>query len=325
MHSPPVGGVLLDILMYQPQQFYRNLSRSVFFILFLLAPVTDLFRYDLTQGHFILFGQSLGLGIDQAVAGAGGSDAAVQILLRVLLPIVVLVIAGIWIAARYGRLYCGWLCPHFSVVELINGHMQKLIGRPTLWEKGSKPHSLSAWLMLIFSSSAIALIWAVGLLGYLVPPLELYRDLWQLQLSGGRAWFIGVATLVFLSDFLFARHLFCKYGCALGVLQSLLWMMNPKALMVSFDSTRAALCKDCNNACDTACPMRLPARSIKRRKFTCTQCSECIHACNEVQKGNPDGGLLHWTAGDKRRSADSDRMIPVLELDSAKDSTKESG
>jgi len=317
--------VLLDILMYQPQQFYRNLSRSVFFILFLLAPVTDLFRYDLTQGHFILFGQSLGLGIDRAVAGAGGSDAAVQILLRVLLPIVVLVIAGIWIAARYGRLYCGWLCPHFSVVELINGQMQKLIGRPTLWEKGSKPHSLSAWLMLIFSSSAIALIWAVGLLGYLVPPLELYRDLWQLQLSGGRAWFIGVATLVFLSDFLFARHLFCKYGCALGVLQSLLWMMNPKALMVSFDSTRAALCKDCNNACDTACPMRLPARSIKRRKFTCTQCSECIHACNEVQKGNPDGGLLHWTAGDKRRSADSDRMIPVLELDSAKDSTKESG
>ena len=305
--------------MLQPQQFYRNLSRLAFFGLFLLAPVTDLFRYDLTQGHFILFGQPLGLGIDAAVAGATDTDAALQILLRILLPIVVLVAAGIWIAAKYGRLYCGWLCPHFSVVELINGQMQKLIGRPTIWEKGSKPHSLPAWIALVVSSGLMALIWAIGLLGYLVPPLELYRDLLHLQLSGGRLIFVTAASLVFMADFLFARHLFCKFGCALGVMQSLLWMANPKALMVSFDSSRADLCKDCNNACDRACPMRLPARSIKRRKFTCTQCSECIHACNQVQKDNPQGGLLHWTPGDQRRSSASDRMIPALNLESKED------
>ncbi|RRC96963.1 4Fe-4S binding protein [Amphritea balenae] len=305
--------------MLQPQQLYRNLSRTAFFILFLLAPISDLFRYDLTLGHFILFGQPLGLGIDQAVAGVTGTDAALQVLLRVLLPIVVIVATGIWIAAKYGRLYCGWLCPHFSVVELINGQMQKLLGRPTIWEKGSKPHSTPAWLMLVFSSSLMALVWSIGLLGYLVPPIELYNDLLNWQLSGGRVIFICAATLIFLADFLFARHLFCKFGCALGVFQSLLWMMNPKALMVSFDSKRADLCKDCNKACDTACPMRLPARSIKRRKFTCTQCSECIHACNEVQKDNPDGGLLHWTPGDQRRDAESDRMIPTLNIESRKE------
>lgn len=304
--------------MLQPQQFYRNLSRTAFFLLFLIAPVTNLFRYDLTEGHFILFGQSLGLGIDQAIAGVAGTDAAFQILIRVLLPIVILVAAGIWIAAKYGRLYCGWLCPHFSVVELINGQMQKLIGRPTIWEKGSKPHSAAAWLMLICCSTLMALVWSVGLLGYLVPPLELYQDLLHWQLGGGRALFVGVATLVFLSDFLFARHLFCKFGCALGVMQSLLWMANPKALMVSFDSKRADLCKDCNSACDAACPMRLPARGIKRRKFTCTQCSECIHACNEVQKDNPEGGLLHWTPGDQYRDPDKDRMIPAINIQSRK-------
>ncbi|BBB27666.1 4Fe-4S binding protein [Amphritea japonica] len=301
--------------MLQPQQLYRNLSRTAFFILFLIAPITDLFRYDLTEGHFILFGQPLGLGIDEAIAGATDTDAAFQILIRVLLPIVILVATGIWVAAKYGRLYCGWLCPHFSVVELINGLMQKLIGRPTVWEKGSKPHSGIAWLMLVCSSTLMALVWSIGLLGYLVPPGELYQDLLQMQLGGGSAIFISVATLVFLCDFLFARHLFCKFGCALGVMQSLLWMANPRALMVSFDSQRADLCKDCNSACDAACPMRLPARSIKRRKFTCTQCSECIHACNEVQKGNPEGGLLHWTPGDQRRNADRDRMIPVINIE----------
>ena len=95
------------------------------------------------------------------------------------------------------------------------------------------------------------------MLGYLLPPLELYQDLLTGEL-GFTSWlFLGVATTLFTIDFLFARHLFCKFGCALGVFQSLVWMMNPKALMVSFDASRAALCKDCDKACDKACPMRL--------------------------------------------------------------------
>ncbi|WP_432471067.1 4Fe-4S binding protein [Amphritea sp. HPY] len=310
--------------MIQPKQFFRNITRSGFFVLFLIAPVTDLFRYDLIQGHFILFGQPLGLGLDSAELQTSTTDAALHILLRVLVPIILLIIMGIWIAAKYGRVYCGWLCPHFSVVELINGQMQKLLGRPTIWERGSKPHSYPAWIILFLSAGAMAFVWAVSLLCYLMPPVAVYQDLLSGDLAGGRAIFVTVATLVFMTDFLVARHLFCKFGCALGVFQSLLWMMNPKALMVTFDSSRADLCKDCNKACDTACPMRLPTRSIKRKKFTCTQCSECIHACNQVQKDNPDGGLLHWTPGDLRRPADSDRMIPTLSVDDPKrDLTKE--
>lgn len=301
--------------MIQPKQYLRNFTRVTFFLVFLIAPVIDLFRYDLTQGHFILFGQPLSLGLDMAELHSSTTDAALHILLRVLLPIIVLIATGIWIAAKYGRLYCGWLCPHFSVVELINGQMQKLLGRPTIWERGSKPHSLPAWIVLFMSAGGMAFIWAVSLLCYLMPPLAVYGDLFAGELGGGRAIFVSAATLIFMTDFLVARHLFCKFGCALGVFQSLLWMMNPKALMVTFDSSRAELCKACTKACDAACPMRLPARSIKRKKFTCTQCSECIHACNQVQKNNPEGGLLHWTPGDLRRSPGSDRIIPSLSVD----------
>jgi ferredoxin-type protein NapH len=28
---------------------------------------------------------------------------------------------------------------------------------------------------------------------------------------------------------MFARHLFCRFGCAVGLFQSLAWMANPKA------------------------------------------------------------------------------------------------
>ena len=47
-----------------------------------------------------------------------------------------LVVGGlIWISWKYGRLYCGWLCPHFSVVETINALMRRASGKHSLWDK----------------------------------------------------------------------------------------------------------------------------------------------------------------------------------------------
>ena len=92
-----------------------------FFALFLLAPVLDIFRIDLTRGHAILLGQDWTLGIDDFLAGRTGiDDAAINLFLRGFLPIIGGGALFIWLAWRFGRLYCGWLCPHFSVVELIN-------------------------------------------------------------------------------------------------------------------------------------------------------------------------------------------------------------
>jgi polyferredoxin len=37
------------------------------------------------------------------------------------------------IARRWGWLYCGWLCPHYSVVVIITGLIRRASGKPTLW------------------------------------------------------------------------------------------------------------------------------------------------------------------------------------------------
>jgi ferredoxin-type protein NapH len=34
---------------------------------------------------------------------------------------------------------------------------------------------------------------------------------------------------VFTLEFALARHLFCRFGCAVGLFQSLAWMANPGA------------------------------------------------------------------------------------------------
>ncbi len=286
---------------------YRSVLQAGFFILFVVAPPLDLFRYDLTQGHFIMLGMPWTLGLD--TVGEGNTAAAVNVMLRGLLPVLLLAVAFIWVAWRYGRLYCGWLCPHFSVVETINRLMQRASGKPSIWEKEALPQRQPSgrllvpnaryWLLTVPLAAAFAFLWALSLLTYLLPPFEIYHNLLDASLTGNQARFLGIGTLLFFIDFMFARHLFCRFGCAVGLFQSLAWMGNPRALVVGFDATRARSCKDCNNACDNACPMRLRPRSIKRRMFTCTECTQCITACEQVQTGNPAGGLLHWVDGEQ--------------------------
>lgn len=280
----------INLTAYQ----WRLLTQTGFFLLFFLAPPLDILRFDLDLGQFILFGSPLSLNVTpETVAAQTYGGAALNVLLRVLLPIFLFVTVGGYIVWRYGRLYCGWLCPHFSIVETINRLMVKQLGTPSIWDKGKKTkHSIFGWLVVVFVAWLFASVWAVAFLGYLVNPWGLYQGMMDFSLPRWQWIFLCAATLGFMSDFLFARHIFCKYGCALGVFQSVIWMANGRSMEIEFDRSRATACQNCSSkACDKKCPMRLPTRSIKRRRFACTQCGECIEACHRVQDRE---GLLKW-------------------------------
>ncbi len=285
----------------------RAWVQAGFFALFVLAPVLDILRIDLTRGHAVLLGMDWTLGIDEFVAGRAGVGAALgNLLWRGFLPLFGGAGLLLWVAWRYGRLYCGWLCPHFSVVELINDLMRRAIGRPSLWDRHPVPRlqpdgtllhvSRWFWLPTLLAVAGFAFIWAVVLLSYLLPPTQVYGNLISGTLTRNQAIFLGVATALFSVEFLLARHLFCRFACAVGLFQSLAWMSNDKAMVVGFDVRRADTCRACNNACDNACPMRLKPRTLKRKMFTCTECAACVSACDQVQ-GDATSGLLRWVAG----------------------------
>lgn len=302
-----------------PARSLRLRWQAGFFLLFILAPVFDLLRFDLTQGHAYLLGFPWHLGIDDFLAGRiGALQAGLNILGRLFLPLLAAALAFIFFAWRWGRLYCGWLCPHFSAVELINGLMRRASGKPSVWEKqalsachpdGSvRRQSLFWWLPTVLFAMAFAFVWAVVLLTYLLPPAEIYRNLWQCSLTANQARFIGIATLVLCLEFLFARHLFCRFGCAVGLFQSLAWMANRGAMVVGFERLRAADCARCQRvggvgyaACEAECPMRLRPRQAKNKMFACTQCTQCLSACRDVQQKQQAQPLLRWVARDAAR------------------------
>lgn len=290
------------------RQTLRRFTQTGFFLLFVLAPVLDIFRLDLNVGHFCIFGYAWTLGLDPLISGTGTpTTAAWNIVLRGFLPPLALLGVWAWIAWRFGRMYCGWLCPHFSVVEIINGFMRRASGKASLWDRQALSTRLPSgreipirpryWLAVACAVLAFALLWAVVLLTYLVTPGEIYTNLMHASLTRNQQLFIGVAAVLFALEFTLARHLFCRFGCAVGVFQSLAWMANHRAMVVGFKREQAVACKTCFNACEDACPMRLKPRTIKRSMFTCTQCARCISACEAVQVAKQASPLLRWVNG----------------------------
>lgn len=294
----------------------RRLMQAGFYLLFVLAPLFNLFRIDLPADHAWVLGMEWRLGLDAFQGrGANGALAGLNVFLRLIIPVFALGGLLLWIAWKWGRLFCGWLCPHFPAVEWINELVIRASGKasirasedfPVHRPNGSQRHPERGWWILaVLASCGLALGWAVVLLTYVLPPAEIYANLWHGTLSRNQSMFLGIVTLVLSLDFLFARYLFCRYLCSVGLFQSLAWMANARALVVGFDRRRAVACRNClpdgQAACNAVCPMRLKPRSIKRHMFTCTQCALCLEACAETQQGNSHGPLLNWVSGEAAR------------------------
>lgn len=274
---------------------WRLLARSTFFALFVLAPPLDILRLDLTLGHFIFLGRPWTLGLAPFQAGEITSvEAVLNLVLRGFLPLALIVGALGFVAWKWGRLYCGWLCPHFSVVESVNALMRRVLGKPTLWETAPAGVARRAreWPLLAAAILGFAFLWALTLLTYLLPPFEIYANLLNGSLTRNQTIFLSAATTVFTLEFLLARHLFCRFGCAVGVFQSFVWMANPRAPLVMLDRATASACVGCAHDCVEACPMRLNPRGAKRDKFACTQCSACVTAC--ATRPAADVAPLQW-------------------------------
>ena len=310
-----------------PVQRWRKLAQVGFFLLFVFAPVLDIFRLDLSVKHFILFGFDWTLGLDDFTAGKiGAGQAALNIIWRGFLPILAVGGTLIWVSWKWGRLYCGWLCPHFSVVETINNTLRRAIGKQSLWDSKPMPernpdgsaieYDAIWWLAVLPMVIGFAFLWALVLLTYLLPPAEIYSNLWHGTLTRNQTIFLTAGSIALFVEFMFARHLFCRYACAIGLFQSLAWMGNKKAMVVGFQRQRAADCASCYSACDHVCPMRLNPRNVKRLMFACVQCGQCLDACNHTQDANPQGPLLRWVHESTAESeaafdAKAARVIPI--------------
>ena len=161
-------------------QRWRLLTQTGFFALFVLAPALNLLRFDVTDTQLWFLGQRWSLGIDALAQGQiSATDAALQLVWRAFVPGLLIVAVFLGVAYRYGRLYCGWLCPHFSMVEGLNKLLHRACGKLSLWDKSRTPRPGAApdarwWPLFGLSCAVMGFVWAITLLTYLLPPAVIW-------------------------------------------------------------------------------------------------------------------------------------------------------
>lgn len=224
-----------------------------------------------------------------------------------------------FVTALFGRLWCGWACPHTVFLE----HVYRRIER---WIEGDAPQRRKLdqqdWnagkLFKRFLKHGLFVIISLAIahffLAYFVSIPQLYS--WMTS-SPAEHWgafiFVFVASGLIYFNFAWFREQLCLVICPYGRLQSAL--IDDDSIVIGYDEKRGEPrgkatqtdvgdCIDCNR-CVQVCPTGIDIR--QGLQIECIGCANCIDACDAIMtKLDRPKGLVRYDsqngfAGKKKR------------------------
>lgn len=220
--------------------------------------------------------------------------------------ILILSAIGLFICTSlFGRVWCGFTCPHTTMVDvfvmierLIQGDRNARIKldetamNSEKFLKKSITHVI--WLTISF-------LFGFGWVSYFYGSEYLMKDLLSFSITiNGLIWLLSLtATTYLFAGFL--REKVCMHMCPYGRFQS--GLVDENTILVTYHNWRgeprgkgdlSGDCIDCNK-CVVACPMGIDIRN--GLQMPCIGCGLCIDACNEVMlKMNRKPNLIEYTS-----------------------------
>ncbi len=199
-----------------------------------------------------------------------------------------------FITALFGRLWCGWACPHTVFLDQVYRRVERWIEGDAVrrrqlaeapWTAAKTARRIAKHGIYFVLSAAIAHLF----LAYFVS----LPAVWQMMRTApGEHWgtfvFMGVATGVVYFNFAWFREQLCVVLCPYGRLQSAL--TDDHSLVIGYDWSRgeprgkpsdpaAGDCIACSR-CVAVCPTGIDIR--QGLQMECIGCAACIDACDDV-------------------------------------------
>lgn len=277
-------------IRYPFHTFRGVVVQPFFWALLLLSPVLHVFQLDVIHQQMVVLGQTYPFSQSTLLWVPIGFFGCV---------LLIAVTSTLW-----GRLFCGWVCPHNTLTEWTRP-VRTWIG---LGQKTFRHTQLERrWPWLKPVTIAASMLWATGIT-YLISTLFLLYfvplDWFLSQLKAGTLPMIiwwGQGLMMLIGYFmLYAGHEFCRSACPYGISQSLSAYLSAKWIPMEIRYRHGedlSPCKSCH-ACQSACPVdidpRKPENLVVGVGEGCFNCGECIDACTYVRDKQAKPGLLYF-------------------------------
>lgn len=216
--------------------------------------------------------------------------------------------------ALFGRLFCGWTCPHTLFLEHVYRRIERILEGNSTRQKyldalsWSDPNKLfrrgTKHVLFIIVSVFIVHVF----LSYFVSIQGLYAMVTDSPIEHWSVFvFMLVASGVLYFNFSWFREQLCLIVCPYGRLQSAL--TDDDTYVVGYDEIRGEPrgkpgkegvgdCINCNR-CVQVCPTGIDIR--QGYQMECVGCMNCIDACNEIMdKLDRPRGLVSYSPANVR-------------------------
>ncbi len=207
------------------------------------------------------------------------------------------------LSSMYGRVWCGYACPHTVFLEGVFRRVERWIdGTAQQQERLEKAGwTLGKILRRVLKYGAfvgISLFLSHTFLSYFMGVEQVYAAVTHAPSVHPTAFtFVMVFTAIIYFNFTWFREQLCIVICPYGRLQSV--MYDEHTVNVGYDAKRGeprgkytkadrGACIDCHR-CVAVCPTAIDIRN--GTQLECVGCSNCIDACDEVMDkvGQPRG------------------------------------
>jgi len=178
----------------------------------------------------------------------------------------------------FGRIWCGWLCPHSVFLDFINKVNQYI----------ASDHKMIINIIIsFFSAIMLTLIWFF----FFTTPYNFLDILFGESASILIPIFIVTSTFLFI-DFAFIQYKWCKFVCPYAKIQSV--MSDEDTLFIGMKEDKLSECIKCQ-ACVRICPVLIDPR--KTPILECIYCERCIDACDKALSKKGKRSILGYNWG----------------------------
>ena len=199
-----------------------------------------------------------------------------------------------FVTALFGRIWCGWACPHTVFLDHVYRRIERAIDGDAIERRrlDEAPASGGKLFKRVLKHSLYILVSAVIahlVLAYFVSLPEVWVMVSAAPTAHWSAFaFMAVFTGILYFNFGWFREQLCIVICPYGRLQSAL--IDDNSLVIGYDTNRgeprgkvgtegAGSCVACNR-CVQVCPTGIDIR--QGLQLECVGCTACIDACDDV-------------------------------------------